>query len=211
MTRILQPFSERKTREFMSRPISYIHNRFSGQIFPRCRPALDVALRSYYGANILGMIDDLHFAKFLTVCRHPTQQVMAIFTATLYPTTFLMIQVESSHPIHNHEGRRQGGHQQPEGRGGHHKIIGIGTRRSIVSVTRVHIRSLLVINSAREKTHTSAETFTHPIQLQMLCILYILHFCISQSFTRFPHDLLCTCLTSFALDGSNLFHIIAHA
>ena len=74
-----------------------------------------MVLRSNHGADKLGILGDVHFAKFLTLCRHPTQQVMAIFTAILYPTTFLMIQVQSSHPIHNHQGRRQGGHQQLEG------------------------------------------------------------------------------------------------
>ena len=83
--------------------------------FPRCRPTMDVALRSDHGANMSGILDDLHFSKLLTVCRHPTQQFMAIFTAILHPTTFLMIQVEPSNSVHHLERKRQGGHPCSEG------------------------------------------------------------------------------------------------
>ena len=59
---------------------------------------------------------------------------MASVAATLYPTAFPVVKVESSHPIDNHEGWRQGSHQQSEGRGGHRKIIGIGIQRGLNKV-----------------------------------------------------------------------------
>ena len=95
---------------------------------------MDVVLRSDHSANILGTLDDLHFAKLLTVCRHPTQQVTAIFTAILYPTTFPMIQVEPSNLVHHLERRRVGKHQCTEGRGSNRKTISIRKSGSVGSL-----------------------------------------------------------------------------
>ena len=76
-------------------------------VFPRCRPTMDVALRSDHGAKIFGIRDDFHFAIFFTVCRHPMQQFMAMFTAVLRPTTFPMVPVEPSNPVHHLERRKK--------------------------------------------------------------------------------------------------------
>ena len=73
-----------------------------------------MAPRTDHGVNILGAFDSLHFAKLLTVGRHPTQQIMAIFSTILHPRTFPMIQVEPSHLVHYHKSRRQGSQQRPE-------------------------------------------------------------------------------------------------
>ena len=54
--------------------------------FPRCRPSLEVALKSNHSAYIFGVLDYFHFAKLLTVCRHPLQQLMTDVIAILYPT-----------------------------------------------------------------------------------------------------------------------------
>ena len=42
---------------------------------------MDVALRSDRGANLFDTLDDLHFEKLLTFCRHATRQFMTTFTA----------------------------------------------------------------------------------------------------------------------------------
>ena len=87
---------------------------FSGSLdefLTRCCPTMEETLRSDHGADILGVLHYLHVATFLTICRHPIRQFNAAFTVILYPTAFPMIEVEPSHTIHNHRGRRQGGHQ----------------------------------------------------------------------------------------------------
>ena len=71
---------------------------------------MEVTFRSNHGADIPGALDYLHFAKFFTVRCHPIQQLMATVAAILHRTALLVINVESSHPIHNNEGRRKGGH-----------------------------------------------------------------------------------------------------
>ena len=40
-------------------------------IFPRSRPTMNMALKTDDGADIFGVLDYLHFSKFLTVRRHP--------------------------------------------------------------------------------------------------------------------------------------------
>ena len=65
------------------------------------------------------------------LCPHPVQQFMATVAATMYPRTLPMIEIEPSHLVHHHEGWRQGGHQRPEGRSRHRKIISIGNRRRL--------------------------------------------------------------------------------
>ena len=79
--------------------------------FQRCCPTMEVTLRSNHGAYMFGILDFFHFAKFITICRNPIQQFIATFAAILYPTAFRMIDVESSHAIHNHKGWRQGVNQ----------------------------------------------------------------------------------------------------
>ena len=88
---------------------------------------MDVSLRPDRGANIFGMLEDLHFPKFLTVCRDPTKQFMASVTAILYPATFLMIEVEPSNLVRRLECRRKGRHQCSEGRGSDRKVINKST------------------------------------------------------------------------------------
>ena len=104
------------------------------ELFPRCSPSVEVALRSDHSANIFGVLDYFHFSKLLTGCRHPVQQLMKTFVAILYPTELPMIETEPSHPVHHLEGRREGGHQRREGRSSKRKIISIGTRRGLKKV-----------------------------------------------------------------------------
>ena len=60
---------------------------------------MEETFRPDHGADILGVLDHFHFAKFFTICRNPIQQFTATFAATLYPTAFPMIEVEPSHTI----------------------------------------------------------------------------------------------------------------
>ena len=39
----------------------------SNECFPRCRPTVNVAVRSSHGAHVLGISDNLHVSKVLTV------------------------------------------------------------------------------------------------------------------------------------------------
>ena len=90
---------------------------------------MEITFRSDNGADILGVLHYLQFAKFFTICRQRIQP-----TAILYANASPMIEVEPSHTIHNHKGRRQGSHQQPEGRSRHSKIISLGTWRGLKKV-----------------------------------------------------------------------------
>ena len=103
---------------------------------PRCSPSVEVALGSNYSANVLGVLDNFHFAKLLTVCRY---QLIATIAAMMYPTAPPMIEVETSHQVHHHKRRRKGGHQQPEGRSRHRNIISIGTRRGLKKVLGIRV------------------------------------------------------------------------
>ena len=75
----------------------------------RC-PAMEITFRSEHSADILCIFHNFHFAKLVTICGHPIQHFTATFAAILYPREFPMIEVEPSHTILNHKGRRQGGH-----------------------------------------------------------------------------------------------------
>ena len=59
-----------------SKSTSHLHDGLGGSIFqsfwdqllPRCRPSVKVALGFNHGANELGVLHNVHFAKLLTVC-----------------------------------------------------------------------------------------------------------------------------------------------
>ena len=104
------------------------------ELFPQCSTSVEVALGSNHCANVFGVLDNFHFAKLLTVCRHPVQQLMTTVPSILHATALPMIEIEPSHLIHHHEGRRQGAHQRLEERSSNRKIISIGTRRWLKKV-----------------------------------------------------------------------------
>ena len=122
---------------FCNRPVAP-HEALGGSIYfpgslnellPQSHPSVEKALRSNHSSDVLSVLDNFHFAKFLTVCRQPIQLLLvATVAAILYPTTLPMTEVEPSQPVHHHQGWRQSGHQQPKGRSRHRKIIGVCTR-----------------------------------------------------------------------------------
>ena len=54
----------------------------SSDDFPRCSPSVEVAPGSNQCANTFGVLDYFHFAKLLTVCRHPVQKHVTAIVAT---------------------------------------------------------------------------------------------------------------------------------
>ena len=55
---------------------------------------------SNHSANVFRVLDNFHFAKLLTVCGHPVQELMTTVAAILNPTALPMIGIEPIHPVH---------------------------------------------------------------------------------------------------------------
>ena len=83
--------------------------------FPRHHQTVNVTVKADYGSNVLGIPDNLYFAKVLTIIWQPNFKRFS-FTAALRTIAYRMIQVDPNDLVHSFQNRNQNGHPPSEWR-----------------------------------------------------------------------------------------------